>query len=196
MKTILPFLLLLGLLAGCASSVAVNTDFDRSANFTRYTTFNWYQSVPAARRDSVYKYDTFLDKYIKEAVEANLTSKGLRLTTTNPDLLVAYDVKVVTRQEVRPDYGYYPGWYGPGWYGYGWWYGYRYNYGYSRFGAPMYIDQYQDGTIIIDLVDAKENELIWRGHGQMQVGSTNVSQGEVNRIVAKILDKYPPGAGK
>ncbi|MBK0404326.1 DUF4136 domain-containing protein [Adhaeribacter sp. BT258] len=186
--------LVLGLfLSGCASvPVDVSTDYDRAANFNQFTTFRWFQENPSARRDSTRSYNTFLDKRIRAAVEANLARKGFRMTTANPDVLVAYDVKVVTKQEVRPDYSYPPGWYG----GYGWWYGYRYNYGYSRFAQPMYIDQYQDGTIIIDLIDAKDNELVWRGWGQMEVGSTNVSEAEVNKIVTKILEKYPPGSDK
>lgn len=196
MKRLLPLFLMLSLFWGCASSVDVSTDYDQTANFSRYTTFKWYQETPTARRDSVYSYNTFIDKRVRSAVEANLVRKGFRKTETNPDILVAYDIKVVTRQEMRPDYTYSPGWYGPGWYGYGWWYGYRYNYGYSRFARPMYLDQYQDGTIIIDLVDPKDNELVWRGWGQMQVGSTNISQAEVNKIVARILEKYPPGANK
>ena len=193
MKKITLLTLIFGLfLMGCAKMpVDVSTDFDKSANFSRYTTFKWYQDTPSARRDSTRTYDTFLDRRMRSAVESNLTTKGMRLVATNPDLLVAYDVKVVTRQEVRPDYTY-----APGYYGYGWWYGYRYNYGYSRFAAPMYIDQYQDGTVIIDLIDAKDNELVWRGWGRMEVGSANVSETEINRIVGKILSEYPPGAKK
>jgi hypothetical protein len=185
-------IILLLLFSGCAKTipVEVSTDYDRSANFSTYTTFKWYQESPTAHRDSTRNYDSFLDKRIKASVEANLARKGFRMVTSSPDVLVAYDVKVVTKQEVRPDYSYGPGWYG----GYGYWYGYRYNYGYSRFAQPMYIDQYQDGTIIIDLVDAKDNELIWRGWGQMEVGSANVTEAEVNKIVGKILAKYPPGS--
>jgi hypothetical protein len=196
MKTLLPLIFLLGLLGGCASSVSVSTDYDRSANFTSYTTYKWYQDTPPARRDSIRTYNTFLDKRIRSAVEANMARKGFRLVDSNPDVLVAYDVKVVTRQELHTDYGYYPGWYGPGWYGYGWWYGYRYDYGYSRFAYPMYIDQYQDGTIIIDLVDARDNELVWRGWGEMRVDNVNISQSEVDKIVSRIFEKYPPGADK
>ena len=193
MNKISMLVLMLGLfMISCAKMpVDVSTDFDRSANFSRYTTFKWFQDTPAAGRDTTRVYDTFLDKRMRTAVENNLATKGMRQVTTNPDLLVAYDVKVVTRQELRPDYTY-----APGWYGYGWWYGYRYNYGYSRFASTMYIDQYQDGTVIIDLIDAKDNELIWRGWGQMEVGGPNVSETEINRIVGKILAEYPPGAKK
>ncbi|MFC5270687.1 DUF4136 domain-containing protein [Adhaeribacter terreus] len=187
--------LLLGLfLSGCAAvPVDVSTDYDRAANFNQFTTFKWYQDTPTANRDSAYKYDTFMDKRIRQAVENSLARKGMRMVTTNPDILVAYDVKVVRRQELRPDYAFAPG-FG---YGYSYWYGYRYDYGYSRFGTrPMLIDEYNDGTIIIDLVDAKDNQLVWRGWGQMEVGSANVSEAEINKIVSNILEKYPPGTDK
>lgn len=180
-------------LAGCAGTVPVDvsTDYDKAVNFNQHTTFKWYQEKPAARRDTTRTYDTFMDQRIRNAVESNLGRKGLRRTEATPNLFIAYDVKVVTRQEIRPDYTY-----APGWYGYGYWYGYRYDYGYSRFARPMTIDQYKDGTIIIDIIDAKDNQLIWRGWGQMEVGSANVSEAEINRIVGKILEKYPPGSDK
>src|SRR6188768_3895080 len=165
MKKYLNLALLLALfLTGCVATtpVEVSTDFDRSVNFGQYRTFKWFQDKPTAGVDSAYKYNTFLDQRIRNAVEAQLTRRGLTKTESNSDLLIAYDVKVITKQSARPDYAYAPG-FG---YGYSYWYGYRYDYGYSRFNRPMLIEEYKDGTIIIDLVDAKDKQLIWRGWGQ------------------------------
>lgn len=182
-------------LSGCAATIPVdvNTDYDKAAPFAQYKTFKWYQEKPTARPDSAYKYDTFLDQRIKKAVEAQLNKKGFRLATGMADVLIAYDAKVVTRQEVNNNYAFAPG-FG---YGYSYWYGYRYNYGYSRFSQPpMLIDQYKDGSIIIDMIDAKDNQLIWRGWGQMEVLNQNISEAEVTKIVTSILAKYPPGSEK
>jgi hypothetical protein len=195
MKKLASLFLFLAVLTGCTTTqpVDVSTDFDRATNFGSLTTFKWYQDQPAAGQDPNYQYDSFIDQRMKRAVESELSRKGLRLVTSNPDILVAYDMKVETKQELRPDYSYAPG-FG---YGYGYWYGYRYNYGYSRFGtAPMLIDEYKNGTVIIDFVDPKDNQLAWRGWGQMEVGSANVTEAEINRITAKILSKYPPGSDK
>lgn len=189
----LTFLLAL-FLTGCVATtpVEVSTDFDRNVNFNQYRTFKWFQDKPAAGVDTAYKYNTFLDQRIRRAVEAQLSQKGFTKVEGSADILVAYDVKVITRQSARPDYAFAPG-FG---YGYSYWYGYRYNYGYNRFSRPMLIEQYKDGTIIIDLVDAKDNQLIWRGWGQMEVNEANISEEEVNKIVTNILAKYPPGAEK
>src|SRR5688572_30561564 len=148
MKKLITLFLVSLLFYGCATTlpVEVSTDYDRTANFSQYRTFKWFQDKPTAGRDSVYKYNTFLDQRIRTAVESQLARKGINKTEGAADLLIAYDVKVITRQEARPDYAFAPG-FG---YGYSYWYGYRYNYGYSRFGGrPMVIDQYKDGTIII-----------------------------------------------
>ena len=187
-------LLLAFFLTGCVATtpVDVSTDYDRNVNFGQYRTFKWFQDKPTAGIDSTYKYNTFLDQRIRNAVEAQLIQKGMSKVTGGADLLIAYDVKVITRQSARPDYAFAPG-FG---YGYSYWYGYRYNYGYSRFGRPMLIEEYKDGTIIIDLVDAKDNQLIWRGWGQMEVNEANISEAEVNKIVTNILAKFPPGANK
>jgi len=196
MKKILNLALLLAFfLTGCVATtpVEVSTDYDRNVNFSEYRTFKWFQDKPTAGIDSANKYNTFLDQRIRNAVEAQLIQKGFTKTESNPNILIAYDVKVINRQSVRPDYAYAPG-FG---YGYSYWYGYRYNYGYNRFGGrPMMIEEYKDGTIIIDLVDAKDNQLIWRGWGQMEVDEANISEAEVNKIVTNILSKYPPGADK
>ena len=187
-------LLLAFFLTGCVATtpVDVSTDYDRNVNFGQYRTFKWFQDKPTAGIDSTYKYNTFLDQRIRNAVEAQLIQKGMSKVTGPADLLIAYDVKVITRQSARPDYAFAPG-FG---YGYSYWYGYRYNYGYSRFGRPMLIEEYKDGTIIIDLVDAKDNQLIWRGWGQMEVNEANISEAEVNKIVTNILAKFPPGTNK
>ena len=195
MKKYLNLALLLALfLTGCVATtpVEVSTDYDRSVNFGQYRTFKWFQDKPTAGVDSAYKYNTFLDQRIRNAVDAQLTRRGITKTEGSSDLLIAYDVKVITKQSARPDYAYAPG-FG---YGYSYWYGYRYDYGYSRFSRPMLIEEYKDGTIIIDLVDAKDKQLIWRGWGQMEVDEANISEAEVNKIVTNILDKFPPGADK
>jgi len=195
MKNYLPLLWGLAFfLAGCAATtpVDVSTDFDRNVTFAQYHTFRWYQDKPMAGVDTTYKYNTFLDQRIRNAVESQLARKGLTKAEGRADLLIAYDVKIVTKQAARPDYAYAPG-FG---YGYSYWYGYRYDYGYSRFSRPMLIEEYKDGTIIIDLVDAKDNQLVWRGWGQMEVDEANISEAEVNKIVTNILAKFPPGADK
>jgi hypothetical protein len=49
------------------------------------------------------------------------------------------------------------------------------------------------GTLIIDLVDASSNKLVWRGTGTDVVSTKPEKNAEkINKIVPKIFKNYPP----
>jgi hypothetical protein len=80
-----------------------------------------------------------------------------------------------------PYYGYRSGFYG-GWPGYGW-------------GDDVY--QYTEGTLSVDLVDARRRQLVWEGVavGEVQNPDSAGSQQNVDKVVAEIFAKYPFRAG-
>lgn len=194
LRTAFAVVLIQGLTA-CATSQRVNvsTDYDKATNFQQYHTYDWYQERPPNDRDGTATYDSFADRRLRTALEAQLPAKGFTRNTRNPDLRIAYDITVKTQQQADPAYAFAPG-FG---YGYSYWYGYRYNYGFNRFG-PSYqpITQYQVGTVVVDFVDAKDNELVWRGVGESVVDPGSVSEESIREIVTGILAKYPPPAKK
>ena len=173
-----------------AQPVSVSTDYDKATSFASYRTYDWYQAEPTGERPAAAgTYDTFADRRIRAALERNLAAKGLTRATTAPDLKVAYDITIKPEERPDPTYAFAPG-FG---YGYSYWYGYRYNYGFNRFGpGAVNTTQYNVGTVIIDLVDAKANELLWRGVGESVVDPGAVTETAINEIVDGILAKYPP----
>ncbi|GAB3202720.1 hypothetical protein ABID22_001029 [Pontibacter aydingkolensis] len=186
-------LILLGLcflILGCAPTVDVNTDYAQDANFSQYQTFSFYQEQPTEAKATSGNYDTMLDQRLKTAIRQSLSTQGLTYDASSPDLKVAYDVAVDTETEVNTNYA-YPRGFG---YGYSHWYGYRYNYGFNRFPATYKtINQYKQGTIVVDLVDVDSNELVWRGVGEAPVDMAgDISQERINTIVSNILKQYPP----
>ena len=182
-------LLVLGF-TGCAPSFNVSSDYDQATNFQQYKTWNWYQEQPIAKSDSSRRYSTFLVKRIKTAVETEMARRGFTKATSkaNADMLLAYDVSIENVQRVRPDYVSVP------MIGYGYWYGYRYAYTYNRLYNNTTVQDYQAGTIILDIVDAKTNELVWRGTGETTGNEKSLTQEKVQEIVTQILAKYPPQA--
>lgn len=177
---------------GCAPSFNVSTDYDEATNFTQYQTWSWYQDQPVAKSDSTRGYSTFLDKRIKTAVENEMARRGFQKATSRnqADMLLAYDVSIDNVQRVRPDYISVP------MIGYGYYYGYRYAYTYNRLYNNTTVQEYQAGTIILDIVDAKSNELVWRGTGQTSASEKSLTQEKVQEIVTQILAKYPPQGPK
>ena len=76
-----------------------------------------------------------------------------------------------------------------------------YGYGYGRYGRPMggysetRVSEYTQGTLIIDIVDAASNELVWRGSTEGRVREKKTPEEREKRIrdaVAAILAEFPP----
>ena len=170
--------------------VEVATDYDRSANFSQFQTFGFYQDQPLEPRDATVNFEPTLDLYLRNAVRQSLIQQGLRLDASNPDLKVAYDIAVDTETVVNRNFVYPPG-FG---YGYSYWYGYRYDYGIGAFPATYRtVNQYKEGTVVVDLINPDTNELVWRGIGEAAVDMTGgIDQERINTIVSSILKKYPP----
>ena len=173
------FVLLLG--SGCSTSsrVGVTNDFDHAVNFRAFKTWAWYPQQPTDTEGGPAKgYESFLDKRMRAAVQAEMTRKGLTEVDKAPDIYVAYSARVEDKQQVSP---YFNGM------------GYPYGYGYGYYGRGMQpITQYKAGTVVIDIIDARRKELAWRGTGQAQVDQNTINEAETVRIVNGILGTYPP----
>ena len=175
MKTIkfLP-LLFLFVVASC-SSVRVASDFDKNADFNQYKTYAFYKSGI----DKVEISD--LDKRrILAAIDTELASKGFT-KSENPDLLINIFTK--SRQQVDINQ------FNAGW-GYGWGWGWN---PWMWGGNNTSVSTSTEGTLYIDLVDAKKKELVWQGEGiGVLTQNMNKKDERIQEFVQKILAKYPP----
>jgi hypothetical protein len=57
------------------------------------------------------------------------------------------------------------------------------------------IRQYEEGTLVIDFVDAASRKLVWRGTGSGALESEPTPEETtrgIDRAVAKILEQFPP----
>ncbi len=167
MKTLhfLPALLLL-VFVGC-DSVRVASDYDKKADFTQYKTYAFYKNGI----DKVEISD--LDKKrILRSIEESMAAKGFTKSET-PDLMVNFFTK--SREEVNVNqFGYGYGW-GPFWGGY----------------SNTYTNT--EGTLYIDLIDAKKKELVWQGKGiGYLTDDTEKKDDVIKEFVTKVLAQYPP----
>lgn len=175
MKTIkfLP-LLLLFVLASC-SSVRVASDFDKNADFNQYKTYAFFKSGI----DKVEISD--LDKRrILTSIDRELAAKGFT-KSENPDILVNIFTK--SRQQVDVTQ------FNAGW-GYGWGWGWN---PWMWGGRNTTVSTSTEGTLYIDLVDAKKKELVWQGEGVGVLTQNSKKKEErIQEFVQKILATYPP----
>lgn len=166
-------------LGGC-SSVEINHDYDRNVDFSRFKSFAWIQEpVTDVSGDarSARQRNSLLDKRIRGAVNDELERKGLAVDTDAPDLFVAYHTGVQDKVDVTD-----------------WGYSYR-DYYWGAGGRDIDVYQYQEGTLIIDLIDANSKDLVWRGSAKGTLDenpSPEQQEQKIRDVVQQILDDYPP----
>lgn len=160
-----------GLTASSCSPFRVKSDYAQSANFSQYKTYK-------LRIDDLKLNDIDKDRVLNE-LSRQLQSKGLS-TTGSPDLIInvkANHKKVQDINAMNP--GGMWGWGG----GFGW------GIGMNR----VWTSTYNEGAIIVDMIDANTNKLVWQGIGSgISVDRPKAKQKQIPQIVAEIMANYPP----
>ncbi|RKS00542.1 MULTISPECIES: DUF4136 domain-containing protein [unclassified Flavobacterium] len=169
---ILP-LLLLFVLASC-SSIKVNSDYDKQVDFAPYKTYAFHKTgIDKAEISDLDK------KRILRSIDETMEAKGFSKSET-PDLLVSFFTK--EREEVNVNQ------FNAGW-GYGWGWGWNP----YLWGGNTSVSRHTEGTLYIDIIDAKKKELIWQGEGEgVLTKDTNKKDEVIKEFVTKILEQYPP----
>lgn len=169
---IIPVFMLL-MLSSC-SSVRVNSDYDKNVDFSQYKTYAFQKSGV----DKVQISD--LDKKrILRAIDVEMTKKGFA-KSENPDLLV----NIFTKEREQIDVNQFNTSWGYGW-GYGW--------NPYLWGGQTNVTSSTEGTLYIDLIDAKKKELVWQGEGEGYLTKVrSEKEARINEFVSKILAQFPP----
>ena len=155
----------------------VQYDYDRSAHFNDYKTYQWIDYKPVAPGDQL------LDQDIKRAVDEQLAGKGLRRVESGGDLLAGYQAGI-SEEKAFDSLG--TGGWGP----FGWG-----NWGNTRVTSST-IDI---GKLAIGLFDPATKQLVWRGSASKTL---NISKDpdknyrNLEKALAKLFRNYPPGMGK
>ena len=178
----------LATLAGCASTpkADIHVHAAPDANFSKYATFGFPDQTGTDRGG----YSTLITSYFKSAVREQMEQRGYHYVDENPDLLVNFYAKVHERTEVRSDPSYSAA------YGY---YGYRY----GLYGAwPLYDNDvrtvtYPIGTANIDVVDARQKQMIWEGvaQGRLSDQDMNNPRDSISQVVTQLFARFPGRSG-
>lgn len=166
-----PLALLAMLIASASSALSedVTTDYDHNANFERYHTYSWKMvKVP----------DPLWDPRVRDAVNQELQKKGWQLVPSGGDVVLSAIGTTQTQTSLETFYN------GPGWGGWGW----------GGFGtATTTPEQYQVGTLVLDMFDANTKKLIWRGVTTGTVASKpSKNEKNLEKSVDKMFKNFPP----
>lgn len=184
-STILATILLAASLAACTRNAPdIQSDFDHSANFASFRTFGYASPLGT----DVDGYSPVVTQSLKSATRRELEARGYRYADSDPDLLVNFSARLakvggsdlVGTQHV----GYY---------------GYRRVAVYKAWPSYAYGDgdKYTEGTLNIDLVDAKLKQLVWEGVAVGRVKDEKLTnpQPAIDAVVGEIFAKYSYRAG-
>jgi len=171
-------------LAGCVTGPKITSDYDRNANFTAYRSFGFFQPLGTDQAG----YESLITQTLKAAVRQEMETRGYTYAETGADLLINFNANLAQKTDVRQTpaptpmyYGYRRGFYG------GW-------------GGSFYethVDQYVEGTVNIDIIDAQRKQLVWEGVavGRVTKKTQEDRQAALRGAVAEMFAKYPFRAG-
>lgn len=189
MKKLIYILMVALLVGACGSGVKVTSDMDKTVDFSKYKTYEYYGWAENS--------DQILTQFDKERIEGafgrEFSNRGWNYTQSNGDAIVSLFIVV----DKKTSYTTYTDHYNTGMYG--GMYSPRYGYGYGTmgtgFGSSTSTTQQRDylvGTLIVDVFDAETKNHIWQGIGKKTV-SENTSKREerINTAVAEIMKAFP-----
>jgi hypothetical protein len=149
----------------------VKTNYMPGTDFFKYHTYKWV-AIPGRGAP-----DEILEAQIKQAIDAQLSAKGLtKVEGDKADLLVGYQVGVTKERE---------------------WNAYR-----TGFGFPGGLDSatatsstVNVGTLVLDIYDPAARQLVWTGTASKSIDSSkdpHKIQKNLNKAMQKLLKDFPP----
>ena len=163
-------------LAAC-STVKVSTDYDRLTTFDKYKTYAW-----AVQPKSQTVANASLDAALRGAVDQELATKGLKKAEgKKAELYAIYHFTAAGKADTKhytdwgqPGSGYYSGWA-------------------VTTQTDSAIDRAKPGALVLDFVDARRQQLVWRSVAPQIVERPKMDDPQrVNGAVKAMLAGFPP----
>ena len=156
----------------CSPVYNVQYDYLTQTDLSGLKTFNWLPTP--AKADT----DTFDLERVKEAVNLQLEAKGLTMSSDSPDFLIAAHMGKKSEISVQD-----------------WGYGFAPRDLYWGGVPPMNVYQYEQGTLVLDFVNPKSKQMIWRGSANADLTDATTPEKRqkiIDEAVENILKNFPP----
>lgn len=180
MKTLSTVVVSMLLLTTCSPQIQVYTDQDPDYDVGSYKTFGWGQKINIEEGRNPLYYNELNDKRIKQAITAQLNSRGYVYGDSLADFIIHYHIIIDNQSMITT---------GP----------FGYSYGPYWIRTSTDVTTYQEGTLIVDLMDPKTNNLMWRGWAvtEMDEGyKSDKADKLIRSAVSKIFKDFPVNHGK
>ena len=164
-----------------AFGASVKSDYQKDFDFRQLHTFAF--KTERASNDPLATNNIEAER-IKNALTTQLSANGFAQSADNPDFIVAFYSRTKQRTQVESS----PFGFGRG---FGWGYGVpfrgRWRWGY---GPDIWTTTYTEGCVMADIIDAKTQELVWRGVVQDRVNGIGQSEKEANNAAKDLIKRY------
>ena len=165
MKRFLTISLFLFVIPVSVFAMDVKSDYDRDVNLSRVRTYAFAEDVVFG--------DELTDKRMKNAIRDSFADVGVFEAAGQPDVIIEYYVGVQQKKRIRT----------------------------SGYGRPFWgvqsawAEDYTDGTAVVDFIDARTGDLVWRG---MVTGTVTLSNADsrTKDAIGKLAKQFSRDRGK
>ena len=166
------------LAAGSPALARAHSDFTKSYQLQTLKTFA-FKSQARISRDPLANNDIWAND-VRAAIRSDLESHGMiEATNANPDFYVAFYVGLKDRYDIN-EVGYGLPAFHRG-FRTGWW-------GWPR-GYDVWAVPYTESTLIVDVIDAHSNQLVWRGYDNDTLNTKNPDK-TLSKAVDNVLARF------
>ena len=161
-------------LPGCAT-MNTNSHLERGVDFAQYRTYAFAPADTFSTGDPRLDNSPFFRDTLEEAVEKQLGTKRFEKSTLpTPDLLIHYHASITQRFEVETV---------------------DRNRGNCSDNCEPSVGAYDEGTLVLDMVDARTNKVVWRGSARGVVNglidNQNLMEQKIDEAVLRMLEQLP-----
>jgi hypothetical protein len=168
------------LLPACATvSMQAGADFEPGYDFTQYASYVWDEPDDRPIGDPRLENNPFFMHRLHAAIHWELATRGIEYDAHGPALTVHHHAIVRDHVEVfsaEPNAGVM-----------------------SEYGENTEVVQYEEGTFLVDLADARTGEIIWRGWAQLDLSRAlddpMEMRDQIDIAIGRMFESFPISYG-
>jgi hypothetical protein len=150
-------------------------DFERGYDFSQYTSYVWDEPDTRPIGDPRLENNPFFMHRLHAAIHWELATRGIEYDAEGPALKVHHHAVVRDQVEV---YGAEPSVRST-----------------SEYGENTEVIQYEEGTFLVDIADARTDAIIWRGWAQLDLTTAlddpMEMRDQIDRAIGKMFESFP-----
>ena len=175
----------LATLTACTPRPQVHTAVSPDADVTQLRTFSL---LPAPRHlgagegsNDPMHVNSGSNRALRTALLQGFTARGYIVADSSPDFAVAYYATTRNKLDImRWDYGY------------AWWPRWWHGWGLRGPVGPTEATEYAAGTVVVDVIDGRTRDLLWRGKGLAPVSDDEPEyERSLRKTIRAIIARFP-----